>query len=116
MIRTFFLFLSLFTIQLLSAQAPKWDSTFRPGGYNLKVEQFRSYNDKEAIVFLGNSITAGTDWSELLQMENVRNRGISSDITFGVIERLDEVTSGNPKKVFVLIGINDISRNIPDSQ
>ena len=114
MIRTLFLFISLFSVLSLAAQ-PKWDSTYRPGGYALKLEQFKSYNDKNCIIFLGNSITAGTDWSELLNMDNVCNRGISSDITFGVLERLDEITSGKPKKVFILIGINDISRNIPDS-
>jgi lysophospholipase L1-like esterase len=32
-----------------------------------------------------------------------------------VLERLSEVTEGKPAKVFILIGINDISRNIPDS-
>lgn len=115
MIKTFFLFITFFTVQFLFAQAPKWDSTFRPNGYQFKVEQFRSYNDTGDIIFLGNSITAGTDWSELLRMNNVRNRGISGDISFGVLERLDEVTSGKPKKVFILIGINDIARDIPDS-
>ena len=113
--RTLYLLIYLFTVQLLSAQPPKWDSTFRPGNYHLKVAQFTSYNDKGCTIFLGNSITAGTDWTELLNMNNVCNRGISSDITFGVLERLDEVTSGKPKKIFILIGINDISRNIPDS-
>jgi lysophospholipase L1-like esterase len=48
-------------------------------------------------------------------MRNVRNRGISGDITFGVLERLHQVTEGQPKKIFILIGINDVSRNIPDS-
>jgi lysophospholipase L1-like esterase len=115
MIRTFFLLVSLITVQFLSAQTLTWDSTFRPNGYPLKVEQFRSYKDAGDFIFLGNSIMAGTDWSELLQMNNVRNRGISGDISFGVLERLEEVTSGKPKKVFILIGINDISRNIPDS-
>jgi lysophospholipase L1-like esterase len=82
----------------------------------LKVEQFKSFPDsKTDIIFLGNSITAGTDWMELLGNTHARNRGISGDITFGVLERLDEVTQGKPAKVFVLIGINDISRNIPDS-
>lgn len=115
MIRTFFLFVSLITVQFLSAQTLTWDSTFRPNGYQIKVEQFRSYKDAGDFIFLGNSIMAGTDWSELLQMNNVRNRGISGEISFGVFERLKEVTSGKPKKVFILIGINDISRNIPDS-
>jgi lysophospholipase L1-like esterase len=64
---------------------------------------------------LGNSITAGVDWMELLGNPRARNRGISGDITFGVLQRLDEVTEGQPAKVFILIGINDISRNIPDN-
>jgi lysophospholipase L1-like esterase len=99
-----------------SARLRQWDSSYRPGSYALKVEMFRSFPDSSNdIVFLGNSISAGTDWMELLGKTNARNRGISGDITFGVLERLDEVTSGKPSKVFVLIGINDISRNIPDS-
>ena len=110
----FFSFLAL-SLQGL-AQAPKYDTTFRPNNYDLRVEQFRSYpNAATDVVFLGNSITAGVDWNELLGMTNARNRGISGDITFGVLQRLDEVTEGKPAKVFILIGINDISRNIPDS-
>ena len=99
-----------------SSQAKTWDSTFRPNSWNLKVQQFRDYPDsKKDIIFLGNSITAGVDWNELLQNAQVRNRGISGDITFGLLERLDEITKGKPAKIFILIGINDISRNIPDS-
>lgn len=98
------------------AQKPAWDSTYRPNNYAQRVANFRSYpNSPTDIVFLGNSITDFTDWNELLQLPEARNRGISGDITFGVLERLDEVTEGRPAKVFVLIGINDISRNIPDS-
>jgi lysophospholipase L1-like esterase len=98
------------------AQNVAWDSTYRPGGYDLKVGLFESYpNSEKDVVFLGNSITAGVDWEELLQLPRAKNRGISGDITFGVLQRLSEVTEGHPAKVFVLIGINDISRNIPDS-
>ena len=114
-------FLSALCALLLGFQAQaqttaaKWDSTYRPAAYELKVAQFKSYpNAANDIVFLGNSITANTDWAELLGMANVKNRGISGDITFGVLERLDEVIEGKPAKVFILIGINDISRNIPD--
>jgi lysophospholipase L1-like esterase len=98
------------------AQTLKWDSTFRPANYLVKAEQFSSYpNAPGDIIFLGNSITAGTDWNELLGVAIAKNRGISGDITFGVLERLKEVTEGKPAKVFILIGINDISRNVPDS-
>jgi lysophospholipase L1-like esterase len=93
----------------------KYDSTYRPGTYQVQVDYFKKYkNSKKDILFLGNSLTAHIDWSELLQNKNVRNRGISSDITFGVLERLDEVIEGKPAKVFLLIGINDISRNVPE--
>lgn len=109
-------FLSVLFSLGANAQTPKWDSTHRPGNFALKMDLFRSYpNSERDIIFLGNSITAGVDWVELLGKPLVRNRGISGDITFGVLERLHEVTEGRPAKVFILIGINDISRNIPDS-
>lgn len=98
------------------AQNVKWDSTYRPPSYDLRVAQFRMFpNSKNDIIFLGNSITAGVEWQELLGNPNVRNRGISGDITFGVLNRLDEITEGQPAKVFILIGINDVARDIPDS-
>jgi lysophospholipase L1-like esterase len=98
------------------AQEVNWDSLYRPGNFKLKITQFKSYpNSSKDIIFLGNSITAGVDWNELLQMNTARNRGISGDISFGILERLDEITEGKPAKVFILIGINDISRNIPDA-
>ena len=113
--RFLFLVLPFISIQA-NSQKTTWDSTFRPNDYALKVEQFRSFpNSSKDIIFLGNSITARTDWMELLGRTDVRNRGISGDITFGILERLDEVTEGKPAKIFILIGINDISRNVPDS-
>ena len=97
------------------AQTVKWDSTYRPPVYNTRFDQFNSYpHTSSDVVFLVNSITQGTDWNELLQLPQARNRGISGDITFGVLQRLDEVIQGHPAKVFILIGINDIGRNIPD--
>jgi lysophospholipase L1-like esterase len=113
------LFISLlFFVSFAHAQTqkPAWDSTIRPGAYVLKLGQFKSFpNSRTDVIFLGNSITAGIDWMELLGMPNARNRGISGDISFGVLERLGEVTEGKPAKVFILIGINDIQHNIPDS-
>lgn len=108
--------LLLFSSLITKAQTLKWDSTHRPGNYARQVDNFRSYpNAKTDIIMLGNSITDFAQWNELLQMTKVKNRGISGDITFGILERLDEVTEGKPAKIFILIGINDIARNIPDS-
>ena len=107
--------LLFFALNHSFAQESSWDSTYRPAIYPLLVEQFKSFPKASSdVVFLGNSITAGTDWNELLQLPTARNRGISGDITYGVLERLDDVISGKPSKIFILIGINDISKNIPD--
>ena len=67
------------------------------------------------IIFLGNSITQGGDWTKLTSDSTVINRGIGADITFGLRSRLDDVTKRKPSKLFVLIGINDISKDIPDA-
>lgn len=97
-----------------TAQVVEYDTTYRPRTYPLIVEQFKSYPDApNDIIFLGNSLTAYTDWNELLDLPNARNRGISGDTSFGVLERLEEVIEGKPAKIFLLIGINDISRNFP---
>ena len=68
------------------------------------------------IVFLGNSITDGGEFSELLGMNNIKNRGITSDVISGVEQRLDQVLRGKPKKIFLLIGINDISHKLSAEQ
>lgn len=99
-----------------NAQTVKWDSTYRPGKYLELVEKFKAEpKSKKDIVFLGNSITAGTDWAKLLELPQAKNRGISGDITFGILDRLQDIVDGKPAKIFILIGINDVSRDIPDS-
>ena len=64
---------------------------------------------KKDIIFLGNSITNGCEWAELLGNAHAKNRGISGDTTNGVLDRLHVITAGKPSKVFLLIGINDLS-------
>jgi lysophospholipase L1-like esterase len=66
------------------------------------------------IMMVGNSITEGGDWRKLLNDSTVVNRGISGDVTFGVLNRLDDITKRKPSKLFLLIGINDLSRNTPN--
>lgn len=62
------------------------------------------------IVFVGNSITDGSEWCELFNNINVKNRGISGDVTNGVYDRLNAILKGSPKKIFLMIGINDLAR------
>lgn len=65
---------------------------------------------KNEIIFLGNSITEGCDWKSLFPGKNVLNRGISGDVTRGILNRLDEVTASKPIKIFLLIGTNDLAK------
>jgi len=86
-----------------------------PEHYVQRYELFKKEPiDKGRIIFVGNSITEGANWKALLKDTTVINRGISGDVTFGVIHRLKEITDRKPSKVFLLIGINDLSRNTPD--
>lgn len=66
-------------------------------------------NDTSDIIFLGNSITDYCDWHELFGVANIKNRGIAGDDIYGVTERLTEVLDSYPKKIFLMIGINDIA-------
>ncbi len=91
-----------------------YDTTFHSSFYDQKVSLFRALPTMPGeIIFLGNSLTDLGEWAEMWPGVPIRNRGISSDITFGVLARLDEVTARQPAKVFLLIGINDLARGIP---
>lgn len=68
--------------------------------------------DSTSIVFLGNSLTNGCEWHELLGMPNAVNRGISGDIIEGVEDRLAPVVNGHPAKIFLMIGVNDVSHDL----
>ena len=72
---------------------------------------------EKSIVFLGDSITDEGDWAELFPAATVKNRGIGGDTTLGVLNRLDQVVSMKPAKVFLMIGTNDLcyGRSISDT-
>jgi len=67
------------------------------------------------VIFLGNSITEMGDWKKATGDTTVINRGIGGDITYGILKRLKDITDRQPSKVFLLIGINDIGKDIPDA-
>jgi len=88
--------------------------------HNYFYDQRRSFFEampveKNEIIMLGNSITNCANWDELLPNKRIKNRGISGDITLGVLDRMDEIVKRKPKKIFILIGINDISLKIDKS-
>lgn len=85
----------------------------RSAYYDQRVSLFEKLPlGPEDIVFLGNSITDGCEWNELLGNAHVRNRGISGDTSLGVYDRLASITRGHPAKIFLMIGINDLGAGL----
>jgi len=68
--------------------------------------------NKGDIVFLGNSITDYGPWEELFPGCKIKNRAISGDRTSWMLERLDPIVSGSPKKLFLMIGVNDLAAGV----
>jgi lysophospholipase L1-like esterase len=76
---------------------------------------------QHAVVFLGDSITQG--WSEDFRgrfkntNQKLANRGLSGDITRGVLARLDDdVLALDPQAVILLIGTNDLDVGLTPEQ
>ncbi len=65
------------------------------------------------IVMLGDSLTKAGDWKKLLENEHLINLGIDGDTTLGILNRIDILTQLEPKKVFLMAGINDLCISIP---
>ncbi len=91
-------------------------SKFAPYWWHSKDMYDHLPDIKNEIVFLGNSITDGAEWFELLDNKKCINRGISADITEGILLRLDAITKLQPKKLFIMIGVNDLSRNMTPAE
>ena len=68
--------------------------------------------DSQSIVMLGNSITNGCEWAELLGNSNVVNRGISGDTVEGIQARLGSIIKAAPAKIFLMVGVNDVSHDL----
>lgn len=64
---------------------------------------------KSSIVFLGDSITDYGDWSEWLGNPKIINRGISGDRVEWLLTRMDPIIDGQPAKLFLMIGTNDLA-------
>lgn len=97
-----------------SAMAQTIDSTYDNGHYKDRQALFATLpQQKNAIVFLGNSITEAGKWNEILPGLPVQNRGISGDNSFGVLARLPQIVQAKPAKIFLLIGVNDLKREVP---
>ena len=106
-----FLFCLLFACNVVFAADP-----FRSHRYDVfKVLPLNEQN----IVFVGNSITNMHEWWEAFGCEgNIVNRGVWGTFIGETVQHIEAVAMGKPKKVFFMVGTNDLgkngSRNIDD--
>jgi lysophospholipase L1-like esterase len=90
------------------------DSAYNNSHYRERMELFEKMPaTRKGIVFLGNSITEAGKWNDLLPGRKVMNRGISGDNSFGVVARMSSILKNKPSKIFLMIGINDLKREVP---
>ena len=65
---------------------------------------------KYDVVFIGDSLTDSAEWEDIFPSYKIANRGIVSDTSDGILERLDSILSTKADKAFIMVGINDFSR------
>ena len=118
---TFFGLLLLLLVSQVKAQNPQRDLLlldtipYIMEHHNNRLAQFASEPmAKGGFIFMGNSITEGGPWQELVG-DHAINRGIGGDISFGILKRLDEIVKRRPEKLFLMIGTNDMSKDIPET-
>lgn len=115
--RSFLFHLAAFALFPFALQA-QVDSSYNTTYYQQKVSQYRMFqsdDNKAPVMFVGDSITDIAEWNEIFGVSGILNRGISADNTFGVLHRLDDVIRRRPVALYLMIGINDISHDVPDS-
>ncbi len=96
------------------AQDKSQDSTYNNWYYESREKLYNELNAvKYDVVFFGNSITERGPWQELVGRKyKIGNRGIGGDNTFGMKARIKGAISSKPKKIFLMMGINDVGRGL----
>jgi hypothetical protein len=101
---------------LRQALLPSWRALSRGGGgayYSSRRQMFESLPISQQVLMLGDSLTEYGPWSELFPNIRIGNRGISGDTSAGARERLSSILASRPKAVFVMVGINDLTSDVP---
>jgi lysophospholipase L1-like esterase len=73
-------------------------------------------HDSNSIVFVGTSLTENFELTEIFHQCNYKNRGITSDVTEGILNRLDPIILDQPNKILIEAGINDLGKGVGETQ
>ena len=69
--------------------------------------------NNQSIIFLGDSLTEWFELGKYFPGLAIINEGIAGDTTYGVLQRLEAIIKKPAKKIFLMIGINDIFNDFP---
>ncbi|MCU7494547.1 MAG: GDSL family lipase [Ignavibacteria bacterium] len=92
------------------------DTTYYSGtrDFRLQTALYKVYKTGHAeFVMLGNSLTHGVNWNELLGRNDVAERGIPGDGIKDYLRRMDYVYKLTPKVCFIMGGVNDLYTGYP---
>ncbi len=116
-------------LAVLSLKGPGWCASklrilFRKNeivdsNYERRNKMFEAFSDeskKNKIIFLGDSHVGNGMWEEIFNNSHILNRGIGGDTSFGVLQRVGNITFLEPRKLFIMVGINDLSNHITIEQ
>lgn len=110
--------LNIFILLFLVGKRIYWSSSPGPvydrNAYmTARKEIYESLSiDSGDIVFVGNSLTDQFPLHEILGC-GIKNRGISSNRTIDILNRIKFIAEARPSKLFLECGINDISDKKP---
>jgi len=65
------------------------------------------------VVMLGDSITALGDWETMFPQTRIANLGVGGDTSAGVLNRLENAIALRPRRVLLMIGVNDLLLDFP---
>lgn len=103
----------LHKLYFLTSERARLTAMYDNPFYQDKTSHFRTLPKAESgIIFLGDSLTDLCEWAELLENDQIKNRGICGDTTDGILNRIDNIIEHQPQKLFLLIGINDLNQGI----
>lgn len=66
--------------------------------------------EEKDVVFFGDSIVYGGEWNEYFPNLNTCNLGVPGDCVESATYRVNIINQVNPQKVFIMLGVNDISK------
>ena len=73
-----------------------------------RISFFEEFVTKADVVMIGDSITREALWNEVFPDVRIANRGVGRDKADDILKRLDSIFAVEPKKAFLMVGINDI--------